>query len=95
MFLSVTPRQGRYWLHPPRSATLSRARSRLAFRADAVEGCKARNYRMGGNLLIPMPTLICAIIPLLIAASALILAVAARAALDPEVARLTPPATRP
>ena len=38
---------------------------------------------MGGNVLIPMTTL-------LIAVAALILAVAARAALDPEVARLTP-----
>jgi hypothetical protein len=50
---------------------------------------------MGGNVLIPMTTLICAMTTLLIAVAALILAVAARAALDPEVARLTPPATPP
>jgi hypothetical protein len=54
---------------------------------------EARNYPMGGNVLTPMTTLICAMTTLLIAVAALILAVAARAALDPEVARLTPPAT--
>ena len=53
------------------------------FETVSVEGCEARNYPMGGNVLIPMTTL-------LIAVAALILAVAARAALDPEVARLTP-----
>ena len=44
---------------------------------------------MGGNVLIPMTTLVCAMTTLLIAVAALILAVGARAALDPEVARLT------
>jgi hypothetical protein len=48
---------------------------------------------MGGKVLIPMTTLICALTTLLIAVAVLILAVAARAALDPEAARLTSPGT--
>ena len=43
---------------------------------------------MGGNVLIPMTTL-------LIAMAALTLAVAARAALDPEIDRLTPAPSAP
>ena len=50
---------------------------------------------MGGNLLIPMTTLICAMATLLIAMAALTLAIAARAALDPEVDRLTPAPSAP
>ena len=53
----------------------------------------AQDFRRprGGSVLIPMTTLICAVTTLRIAVAALILTVAARAALDPEVVRLTPP----
>jgi hypothetical protein len=50
---------------------------------------------MGGNVLVPMTTLIFDITTLLIAVTALLLAVAGRAALDPDVARLTLPAPLP
>jgi hypothetical protein len=79
----------------PSLAALRRASSPPRLPRGCRRRMRSTELSDGGNVFIPMTTLMCAMTKLLIAVAALILAVAARAALDPEVVRLTPPATSP